>query len=304
MIGVMQKFPISHTIRELGPGLRRGGSSPSRSQCSRGELTAFTLLEMAIVIAIIAVILAGGAVTFSASVQQKQFEQTKEKMLMLQKALRDHWLVFGRLPCPASLSLYNSVEAGAANVNGNFGREAATPGLCTGGTPAANFTSGSIVAGMVPTKTLQLPDSMAVDGWGRRIFYAVDRNYTAVTAAADIPDADTDVINGTTRITVETAAGDDKTTQAVYVLLSHGQNGHGGYRRYSDNVSAVRVSSGSSNASELENCDCGSTSAAATTGFNTVFRQAPYSTNTSSVVNTYDDLLLYATRGNLSTPKE
>ncbi len=76
--------------------------------------------------------------------------------------------------------------------NANFGVEAGslvsgvwtpTYGDCsTTGTVRANFISGNVVEGMVPTVTPKLPDDYAIDGWGNRIMYSVDNRYTASNA--------------------------------------------------------------------------------------------------------------------------
>jgi prepilin-type N-terminal cleavage/methylation domain-containing protein len=274
----------------------------------------FTLLEMSIVLVIIGVILAGGAVTFGASIQQRQYNETKDKLTFLQKTLRDYWLTFGRLPCPADISTYNNLQT--AGANNNFGKETtATNGACTGAQFVYNRDTGTTAncdysdsnhmnctyGGMIPTKTLQLPDDYAFDGWGRRIFYAVDSDFittSPVYSAAALPVTD-DVTNSTSRIIVRTSNGDDKTSMGAYVVLSFGPNGHGAYSRYS---STTRLSAGSANANELQNCHCSAAGVSST--FNQVFVQAPYSTDTSSITNTFDDLLVYGTRGTLSSPKE
>jgi len=271
---------------------------------------AFTLLEMSIVLIIIAVILAGGAVTFSASLQQRQYNQTKEKLVVLQSALRDYWRVFGRLPCPGDLT----IGVGVAN----FGKEAANKGRCDG-TPSANFvrnvtdgdatlctsgyTSSNFSAedncangGMVPVQTLQLPDDYAFDGWGRRILYVVDSDYTIADAAAGIS-VTADSSGTPNRIIIKSgataASSVTKTVSAAYALVSFGINGHGAYSR----TGSTRVSSGSANDMEVVNCHCNS-SAVATTFTNT-FYQSPYKTSTTVTTDTFDDMVVFGTRGTL-----
>jgi hypothetical protein len=117
-----------------------------------------------------AMLAAGGMTVFSAALQKKQRVDTENKMVAIQKALLDYRNAMNRIPCPADIT--------PALTSGNFGIEGATAGTCTGGTPAANFSSGNNVQGMVPTKTLRLPDDYAFDGWGRRIMYAVDKRFT------------------------------------------------------------------------------------------------------------------------------
>ncbi len=131
----------------------------------------FTLLELSIVLTIIAVMLGGAVAMFTAYSAKTTREDTDQRMRIVENALLNYRRANNRIPCPADITLATSVA--------NFGIEAATAGTCTGGTPAANFSSGNSVAGGVPTKTLQLPDEYAFDSWGRRIMYAVDKRFTA-----------------------------------------------------------------------------------------------------------------------------
>ncbi len=77
----------------------------------------------------------------------------------VEKALTGYMARYGHLPCPAD-GQYGVDTA-------NFGIEAATPGTCTGSTPAAplgpDAGTGFIVGGVIPTKTLGLDDSYAFD---------------------------------------------------------------------------------------------------------------------------------------------
>lgn len=149
----------------------------------------------------------------------------------------------------------------------------------------------SVVGGMVPTKALNLSDDYAVDGWGRRIMYAVDVNLTADSGFANVPITDI----ATNRITVKDATfGTVKTASAVYLLLSHGKNGHGAY---SGSGGATRFSnSTSADADELTNCHCNGS--AVDTGFSATFVQKPIS------VGAFDDLVVYGTRADLRSTSE
>ena len=83
----------------------------------------------------------------------------------------------------------------------------------------------SYIEGGVPTKTLGLPDDYAFDGWGCWIMYAVSTAMTQGVAFSTIPATDV-----TTRLTVNDASGNAKTTKAAYVLVSFGPDGFGAIR--------------------------------------------------------------------------
>ena len=250
----------------------------------------FTLLEMSIVITIISILAGGGVALFMSSLQRFQLQDTYDKMQALQQALYQYRIAYNRLPCPADVTLAVESE--------NFGKEAENKGDCDG-TPAANFHgSGSgdqnPHEGMIPTKTLSLPDEFAFDGWGRRIMYAVTKDMTEDNAFTSINAND---IN--TRMTVNDGAGNVKSEFAGYVLLSFGANVHGAFSRVGG---SVRVNAASINTDELENCDCSTNLVAA--GLNGVFTQRDPSLAFIVSRNIYDDILVYGTRNDLRAVNE
>ncbi len=210
--------------------------------------TGFTLLELSIVLVIIAVVMAGGAITFSSMFQQRQFDETNAKLAILQKALLDYRRTFKRLPCPAEIDDYNMDERyfgiEAQNATGCNGTPAATftYNITTGTSTACTAAQHCIYGGMIPTRTLKLADEMAIDGWGRRIFYAVDSDFAKTDAFTTQMDITADATSGTTRIVVKSISGDDKTISAAYALVSFGPDGHGAYPRYVSEVSLTTAS--------------------------------------------------------------
>lgn len=333
----------------------------------------FSLLEMAVVLVIIAVLAAGGAVIFASQFQQRQAEVTQARMTKLQQALLDYRRTFKRLPCPADIKSYNvrdqyfGIEA--ANATGCNGSPAATYvyNMSTGSAVTCTAAQHCVYGGMVPTKTLKLPDDDAFDGWGNRIVYAVDSDFAKADAFVTQSDIAADVQAGTTRIIVRSEHDDPKTIAAVYVLLSAGANGHGAYPRNtvamvvtedgsrfgpgdsyelasadyrsidrplrgataSDAASGPfmllalpggdiegggmggsgvgvqivpRVSSGSANLLELRNCHCDTRGMDAT--YDNVFYQARPHQGAGGITDTFDDVLVYATRSQLRSATE
>lgn len=108
---------------------------------------------MAIVLAIIALLMAGLLPTLSSQIEQQHTSETRKQLDDIQQALIGYAIAKGRLPCPAS-----STSNGVENPVGG--------GNCT------NFYNG-----FVPSATLGLTTTdssgFAVDGWGNRIHYAV-----------------------------------------------------------------------------------------------------------------------------------
>ena len=69
----------------------------------------FTLVEMAIVLALIGLILGTGLTLLSAQQEQRHVEETKDRLDEAREALIGFAIARGRLPCPAS-STSNGVE--------------------------------------------------------------------------------------------------------------------------------------------------------------------------------------------------
>src|ERR1035438_9307553 len=99
----------------------------------RRSIRGFTLLELAIVLVIIAIVTGMSIQTGISVVATARQTATVNKMKAIDGALMAYRTANDRLPCPADLT----IKQGSAN----FGVEGATPGTCTGGTPAANHSA-------------------------------------------------------------------------------------------------------------------------------------------------------------------
>ena len=122
----------------------------------------FTLIEMAIVLMIVALLLGGMLVPLSAQMDQRNVSDTQKALSEIKEALIGYAIANGRLPCPAS-STSNGVESPVGGGN------------CT------NFYNGFVPAatlGVTSAVDNQGHTGFAVDSWGNRIHYAV----TAQTA--------------------------------------------------------------------------------------------------------------------------
>ena len=132
----------------------------------------FSLVELSIVLSIIAVIAGGALSVGSARTKAAKYEQTAKKMEIIQKAVASYLAIRGRIPCPAVGS-----TAPTASTFGFESDTLADPDDCTGVSQ-----SGTAWIGVVPVRTLLLPDEFMFDGWGRRITYAVDNRFVSKCA--------------------------------------------------------------------------------------------------------------------------
>lgn len=140
-----------------------------RSRHSRG----FTLTELAVVFAIVALLIGGAMATLSSQIEQRNSDETRRRLDTAVEALIAFAIVNRRLPCPAT--------------TGTTGDEALASGTAaTGGPCTTNF------GGLLPARTIGFqpidPQGYGVDVWGNRIRYAVasalDTSVTNCTAPA------------------------------------------------------------------------------------------------------------------------
>jgi len=293
----------------------------------------FTLLELAIVIAIIAVIVAGTLSMGNSMIGSAKLTNTNNKLDVIEKALMAYRLANDRLPCPADPTL-TDIPANSAK----YGYEAGAPGYCaiaapdpinpniTGYTIPPHSNSGSpayanntppaslaalgmsVAEGTLPVKVLGLPDDFQFDGWGRKFAYAVATAMTTkATGTGATGNAPAFISYGAQAncgaITVQSGAmvvqngvntHPSVTQVADYVLLSYGPNGHGGYLK-----SGVQYFMGSTNQDELTNCHCSNN------GPNNVNYKATYvqqditQSNSSNAFTVFDDIVRYKERWQL-----
>lgn len=120
--------------------------------------------------------------------------------------------------------------------------------IATATTNAVTLTFTSVVAGVVPTKTLGLSNDFMFDGYGRRIGYMVDTRATHATTCRDMQVTKT---TGAIQI-MDSAAATSTTDNVMWSLISYGKNGHGAFSMQGTSV-ANRINSGSTSADEQMN---------------------------------------------------
>lgn len=174
----------------------------------------FTLVELALVVGIVAILLGGLIVPISRSIEQKAVATTQANLEAAQQALLGYALVNGTLPCPDPGTNPNTEgQASSADASG-----------CS-----------STSVGRLPWATLGI---QGVDGWGNRLDYAVyaplGAGFSTVTASnlevwctkltvADVP-------LGIPGCLTTGGAVVKPSTKASFVVYSRGKNGSGAYR--------------------------------------------------------------------------
>ena len=126
----------------------------------------FSLVELAVVMTIVALLLGGLIFTLSAQTEQRNFEETRRRLDQARELLLGYAIVNGRLPCPAT-----AVSSGDESPVGG--------GACTTG-----------FSGWLPARTIGFQPTddtgFAIDVWGNRIRYAVSVSVPFNTVAPQV----------------------------------------------------------------------------------------------------------------------
>jgi prepilin-type N-terminal cleavage/methylation domain-containing protein len=144
----------------------------------RARAGGFTLVELAVVLAIVSLLLGSLMYTLSAQNDQRNFEETRRRIEQARELVLGYALVNGQLPCPA-----RSNSAGA-EVRDAVSRR------CWDGAVEDYYggaLAGGVVGGFLPASTIgygQVDSSgFAVDAWQNRIRYAVAKSIAAGTCS-------------------------------------------------------------------------------------------------------------------------
>ncbi len=241
-----------------------------------------SLVELSVVLGIIGITLAGAIDLAIRKTESDRVKETNVRMDAIEQAMQVYLINNQLLPCPANASL--ALSNSAAGVSGVT---AGTPDVCN-----TNFSTASgIWAGAVPTKTIGLSDKIMADDWDRRFTYVVDNRVTnnsittnncSSTSGSEMCFKNTTPLTGS--ITINDSTGANITTQAIYVLISHGKNGYGAFK-YTGNATQL---------AQPASPDAGEVSNAATSNgtLDNIFVQRD--TNA-----TFDDTVRYKTKANI-----
>jgi prepilin-type N-terminal cleavage/methylation domain-containing protein len=176
----------------------------------------FTLVEMAIGLAIIALLLGMLMVPLGTQMDQQRYGETQRQLDLARDAVIGFALATGRLPCPA------------------------TPTIATGAA-GAGTENCALAEGVVPWAAIGVPET---DAWGRRLTYRVTVAFADAPAVGTLSSflltdsGDMTITNGAVNIA----------TQVPAVIVSHGKNGLGAF-----DTNGVQIAGAAGN--ELENAN-------------------------------------------------
>ena len=190
----------------------------------------FTLIELAVVTAIIGLLAAGAVTSFGAIRTNTKIKQTHRVLHSAELLVQAFVARNGRLPCPADPVLNPNVAADAAT----YARESSA-GAPGGGCAAARLIAGTgDYWGTLPALDLGAPPREMTDGWNNQLYYVVVNSATLTNSVTNGAWASN---VGNNEIELWDKADDDASLPArqrivdlgVVALLSAGPNGSGAY---------------------------------------------------------------------------
>ena len=145
------------------------------------------MTELAVVVAIVGILLSSLMYTFSAQVDQRDFEETRRRLDQARELVIAFSVVNGRLPCPAR----GAATSSPATVAGDEVRDATGQCLADGVEDYYGGSNGGVTLGLLPAKAIgyQQVDAagFAIDAWGQRIRYAVAKTITNCSGSSTTP---------------------------------------------------------------------------------------------------------------------
>lgn len=184
------------------------------------KVRGFTLVELAVTLAVIALVLGMLVIPLSTQFEQQRIAETQKQLTHVHEAVLGFTIANGRLPCPATPTTATGT-AGAGTEN--------KPGASCG-----------ISEGVLPWAALGVPEA---DGWNRRFTYRVTLAFADDPSGMQASFLITDAGN----ITVQDGSLNNIAVVPA-LIVSHGKNGFGAFR-----TDGTQVAGASGH--ELENAD-------------------------------------------------
>lgn len=202
---------------------------------SSNRSNGFTLVELAIVLVIIAFLTGGLLMGITAQRASAENSDAQRQLDNIREALIGFAMAYGRLPCPANLTIPTTGGAGSEEL-------ACSPLDCSTTDRVCSLEYGSI-----PWSTLGLPET---DPWNSRFTYFVGKEFSNPLTQAEKNKGvrarfklDTEG-----RANIEDGAGNRIAIKVPAVIVSHGSRNFGAYQSSGNQIAGAA-------GDELENTD-------------------------------------------------
>jgi prepilin-type N-terminal cleavage/methylation domain-containing protein len=210
-----------------------------RQPAQRYKKGGFTLLELAIVLAVLGLLLGGGSLLLQPMLDNNRRNETKARLKVIEDALTVYAAQNFDLPCPSNPALGPSSASNGAE---------------------GSSCSSVMEFGGVPWRAMGLSEADVLDGWGRRISYAVTSDLAVASGGplncpslgfgATPPGINQGRLEnrGANDAAIPPSGNAAGPAKAAYVLISHGENGSGAFL-----PSGQRLPDGPASATEIAN---------------------------------------------------
>lgn len=230
----------------------------------------FSLMELAVVLVIVALLLGGLLVPFGTQRDVEFMRATEKSLIDIREALIGFAAVNGRLPCPAQATIASgATNAGMEAISPTGTITTATtcacsatanPGVATynSGVACSTSSNAETVTGVLPWATLGL---LETDAWGNRFTYQMtyffgrganpaSGLFGSSCTPSTTPTSAAFALCTPGGITILTAASGGTTLASAVpaVVISHGGNALGAY-----NTLGTKLSTSGATTDELEN---------------------------------------------------
>lgn len=210
----------------------------------------FSLIELSIILTVLALFAAGIMSTQRVTTETKQVDVVTDEISTIREAIAYYAKKKGFLPCPARRDLTPE--------NANFGLStdcnAAAPAGVTDVTPSGGVANDAIRIGMLPVRTLGLPEKYAFDQWDSRYTYVSVKKLSIDSATFNA--FTTNLTTGVIRVNDSTGAQISPASTSNFIsniVFSHGPDKRGAYSRAGSLINACVTTA--SAAKDDENCD-------------------------------------------------
>jgi hypothetical protein len=170
-----------------------------------------------------------------------QRQDTSQEMIArVEEALANYRALNSKLPCPARMDMGPTDDGfGVGDCNASSVSSPHSVAAVTGRDGRA------VKIGSVPVRSLNLPDNAMLDGWGRRLVYAVTEFHTLDYADFDANEGAIEIVDSAGQTMTPSAPG-----SVIYAVLSPGTDGRGAYT-----LDGVKLADCESGTEAFENCD-------------------------------------------------
>lgn len=216
----------------------------NRKQNCRGV----SLVEAAIGMAIFGLLMATAIDSYNNYKKSRLINDSIGNISVIKSAVNRYYLKEGKYPCPARADS----KPGDADYGVSFCPPVGTPApdSCSGTIcRATGALGGQVLIGSVPFVTLDTIADYGVDGWGRKLGYAVTESQVSVASFSDaLGEIRVRKADGVTPLDKNAISGLER--YAHFILVSFGNDGRGGY-----NVEGKQALPCGATGIDPENCD-------------------------------------------------